>query len=385
MNFNKDTSPLLHGSQSTRTDKLAKTQKLSPIDQLIFQNANYGILILDLSGVILNANPTFEKMLGFATKDLIGKINIFSLHDSEEIEKELQNKNLKNKLNIILGQCLKGLPEEREWTYLQNDGSKLAVKTSITPIQDTKNQITGYLLIVSDISERKKIDNLKAEFISTVSHELRTPLTSIKGSLGLLQDGLAGELSAESKDLVDIAMKNSERLILLINDMLDIQKLESGYMKFHFQFFDIVDVIETAIHETQKNAKELGIEIDFVKNNLNDLKVKMDKDRIKQVMVNLISNAIKFTQDTKKVTVAIEKLDNSIRVSVHNFGFPISESSCDKIFQKFSQIDSSNTRKKGGTGLGLSICKAIIDMHHGKIDFLSTKEKGTMFFFELSL
>lgn len=238
------------------------------------------------------------------------------------------------------------------------------------------------LVIVRDITERKKIERMKNEFVSTVSHELRTPLTSIRGSLGLVMGGVTGELPDQARKMIDIAHKNSERLVRLINDMLDIEKIESGKMVFDVKPIRLMPLIEQALEANRAFAQQFGV-ILVLQASVSDVIVQGDADRLLQVMTNLLSNAAKFSPRDERVTISVQRYGPVVRVSVTDHGPGISPEFCNRIFQKFAQADSSDTRQVAGTGLGLSISKAIIEQHGGTIDFATEPGEGSTFFFEL--
>lgn len=250
-------------------------------------------------------------------------------------------------------------------------------------ILDMGGAIIGYLFIATDISERKRSDRMKNEFISTVSHELRTPLTSIRGSLGLIKGGVSGELPAHAKKLIDIAYSNSERLIRLINDILDIEKIEAGAMEFHLCKVQLLPEIEKSIRLMSSYAEQYNVSI-VLHNGLADVEAIIDPDRFEQVMNNLLSNACKFSVSGSVVEIEMKLLsDKNIRLLIRDYGMGIPEEFRAMMFKKFAQVDSSDTRAKGGTGLGLSITKAIIEKFGGTIDYESEVNKGTTFIINL--
>ncbi|MEO2005068.1 MAG: response regulator, partial [Candidatus Poribacteria bacterium] len=222
-----------------------------------------------------------------------------------------------------------------------------------------------------DVTEQRRLAQLKDEFISTVSHELRTPLTSIQGSLGLMSMGGAGELTDQAKELLRIAYSNGDRLVRLINNILDIEKMESGKMEFRLDPIDINELIRQTIEENQPYAKQHSVEYTFDDPG-GAVIVNADVDRLAQVMANLLSNAAKFSPENDIVSIHVAERPGWIRVSVKDNGPGIPDSARNLVFEKFSQVDSSSTRQQGGTGLGLSICRAIINKHD-----------GTTFYFDL--
>ncbi|GAB4116179.1 MAG: hypothetical protein OHK0050_21950 [Roseiflexaceae bacterium] len=236
------------------------------------------------------------------------------------------------------------------------------------------------LVIVRDITERKAVDRMKNEFVSMVSHELRTPLTSIRGALGLIVGGAAGAISSQARTMIDIALKNSERLVRLINDILDIEKIESGKLAFTLRPHNLRSLLEQAISDHHAYATQYGVELALQASE--DQIALVDPDRFLQVMANLLSNATKFSPPGACVHVRLLTSSRGVRVEVHDHGPGIPSEFHSQIFQKFAQADASNTRRQGGTGLGLSISKAIIERMHGQIDFRLDAD-GTIFFFEL--
>jgi len=238
------------------------------------------------------------------------------------------------------------------------------------------------LATVRDISERKKVDALKNEFVSTVSHELRTPLTAINGSLGLILGGMAGELPEQAQELLTISQRNSDRLLQLINDILDIEKLEAGKMPFNMQEVDLLALLKNSIEVNQAYANQLNVRIEF-KTELATARVSVDPDRFSQVMANLLSNASKFSPNGDVISVKLEKAHKDYRVSVSDHGPGIPEDFKTILFEKFTQVDASDTRSQGGTGLGLSISRTIIEQMNGTIGFESKEGQGSSFYFHL--
>ncbi len=236
--------------------------------------------------------------------------------------------------------------------------------------------------IIQDITERKKVDVMKSEFVSTVSHELRTPLTSIHGSLGLLVGGAAGEVSDQAKSLLDIAHKSSDRLIRLINDILDVEKLEANRMTFNMQFHDVVELVEKSLAANTAYAEQFDIKINL-ESKVEKAEVLADADRFEQIMANLLSNAAKFSPQGGQVELTVERRKGDIFVSVSDQGPGIPDDFKNKIFQKFAQADSSDTRKISGTGLGLRIFKQLVERMGGEVGFETEQGVGTTFHFSL--
>ncbi|MFZ6798480.1 GAF domain-containing protein [Undibacterium sp. Di24W] len=237
---------------------------------------------------------------------------------------------------------------------------------------------------IQDISERKRIETMKSEFISTVSHELRTPLTSISGALGLIVGGAVGELPAKIKSMLHIAHKNSQRLSFLINDLLDMEKLSAGKMHFNMQKVELNKVLKLACESNLAAGIERMISI-TVDNPHPEIIVTIDQNRFLQVMSNLISNAIKYSPNHGNVSIQVSWREHLIRVSVIDQGPGVPPEFQNSLFQKFVQADSSDTRKQGGTGLGLAISRELMEAMHGSLDFERDRQGGANFYLELQL
>lgn len=268
-----------------------------------------------------------------------------------------------------------------ECSVLGPDGSLLWYECRVGPIK-IDGKVSNGILIATNITERKKMMQAKDEFVSVVSHELRTPLTSIHASLGLLSGGVAGELAVQVEELLDIAYRNSDRLVRLVNDILDSEKFEAGKMEFHFQPQKMMSLVEQAIESNQAYAERFGVKL-VLEDTLPDAEVNVDADRLMQALTNLLSNAAKFSPPDDEVLITVSRQGKAIRVAIadHGPGIPVSFRS--RLFEKFAQADTSDGRQKSGTGLGLSIAKAIAEMHSGKLSFETETNVGTTFYLDL--
>ncbi|MES2218556.1 MAG: ATP-binding protein [Pseudomonadota bacterium] len=255
---------------------------------------------------------------------------------------------------------------------------------TFNPIHDGDGNIIGAMHIMRDISERMKVDQLKNEFVSIVSHELRTPLTSIRGSLGLLVGGAIGNFDEKTKKMLNIAYSNSERLIRLINDILDIEKIEIGKIDFQLAPLDLQNIIEETILSNQPYSEKFNVTIKLRKISKIVL-VYADYGRLVQVLTNLISNAVKFSNPGGEVNITISPDSKNVRVSIADHGKGIPDEFQSQVFQKFAQADPSTIRKQSGTGLGLSISKAIIEKLNGQIGFVTEVDQGSTFYFDLPI
>lgn len=361
------------------------------LQHAILNSANYTIISTDPDGVILTFNAAAERMLGYAAEEVIDRLTPAIIHDPQEVVKRAQElsrefgQKIQPGFEVFVAKARRGVTDEREWSYIRKDGSRFPVMLSITALCDQEGRISGFLGIGQDITERKQIERMKNEFVSTVSHELRTPLTSIRGSLGLIAGGVAGEIPAQAKTLVDIAYNNSERLVRLINDILDVEKIESGKLEFHNENHELMPLLEQSLADNHAYGAQLGVKFSLAQG-LPGAVVRVDSDRLLQVMANLLSNAAKFSPHGETVSVTVSQPQAGwVRVAVQDHGPGIPPEFHDRIFQKFAQADSSDTRQKGGTGLGLSISRALVEKMHGFIDFSSTPGAGCTFFFDLPL
>jgi signal transduction histidine kinase len=263
-----------------------------------------------------------------------------------------------------------------EWRWIKSD----AVVVERAP-DGTALRMLG---IQMDVTESFKLERMKRDFVATVSHELRTPLTSIKGALGLLQAQLQMENIDGTNRLIEIAHLNSDRLTSLVNDILDMEKMNSGNMNHDMTTVSLNEVLSEASLQVETYASQWNVGLEVIKPEVQK-KISADKKRVIQVLNNLLSNACKFAYSDTKVHLTVEILKTHIKISVSNYGPGIPEDFRSKIFQPFSQADSSDTRQRGGTGLGLSISRTLIESMGGKIGFESELDQETVFWFTCPL
>jgi PAS domain S-box-containing protein len=268
----------------------------------------------------------------------------------------------------------------REVEGVRRDGARFPMELSVSELRVRGRPI--FIGLVRDLTERKRMDRMKSEFVSVVSHELRTPLTAIRGALGLLGGGAVGALEESQRKLLRIAESNGERLARLINDLLDVQKIEAGAMQFRLEAAPLPDLLGPAVALNQAFAHRMEVEIATV-GSCPPLAISVDRDRFQQVMSNLLSNACKFSPRGGRVEVeCLEREGGLIRVEVRDRGPGIPEAFRHRLFERFSQDDSSSTRSREGTGLGLSIAKALVERMGGRIGYASVLGEGTTFFVE---
>jgi signal transduction histidine kinase/CheY-like chemotaxis protein len=267
-----------------------------------------------------------------------------------------------------------------EYHELEFDDPKRIVKARVSPVIDAEGDYIGRVLAMHDVTREREIDQMKNEFVSTVSHELRTPLTSIKGYVDLILDGDAGEINEIQEEFLGIVKENSDRLVDMINDMLDISRIESGRIRLKVEPVNLADSIEGAVDSFRAVLNQTGRAIKTrVPENLP--LVAVDRDRVGQVLINLISNALKYSPAGGDVTISAKHTDGLVQVSVADKGMGISREDQKKLFTKFYRVDSAMTREIGGTGLGLSITKSIIELLGGTVSVRSKLGEGSTFTF----
>jgi signal transduction histidine kinase len=250
------------------------------------------------------------------------------------------------------------------------------------PIRSREGKNLGRVWQFRDISAFKEIDRVKDEFISAVSHELRTPLTSIRGSMDLMAGGVTGELPSEAMALLKVGQKNCDRLVRIINDVLDIQKIEAGRMEFRFAVIALEDVMAEAVAAIQPYGERLGVTLEL-ESSAPGVRVRVDPDRLMQVMDNLLSNAAKFSPAGGKVEVKLTSRGRFAQVRVEDRGPGIAPEFQGRVFEKFSQGSAQPPRDRIGTGLGLNIARAIVERMQGSIGFRPRPAGGTVFYFDL--
>lgn len=270
-----------------------------------------------------------------------------------------------------------------ETTRIRKNGTSYPIQVNLQLMEMFDKKVL--VAICENISERKEEERIKNEFISMVSHELRTPLTSIMGVLGLLLNTNFCEDITKTKGLLNIAHSNSTRLLNLVNDILDMQKIEAGKVEFNIEKLNLNKVVKKLIELNTSYADKYHVSLTFSSELGENIFINADNDRLSQSITNLLSNAIKFSPVNETVNITLKKINGFARISIEDKGKGISEEARKKIYKKFSQVDSSSTRSKDGTGLGLYITKHLIEKMNGKIDFESEVGKGTSFYIDFPI
>jgi PAS domain S-box-containing protein len=345
----------------------------------IIETAQDAFVGIDMRGRICDWNSAAEKMLGWTRAEAMGRV----ISDLVMPERERARSRALLAHFLETGE-MDTLGRRVERVLVDRDGREIPVEMTLG-LAGTGDGLF-FSAFVHDISERKEVERMKDEFVSTVSHELRTPLTAISASLALLADGMAGELPPDAQGLVEVANASSGRLVRLIGDVLDIQKMDAGRMALEREVQPLVPLAEEAVAAMQSFAVQAGVDLSCVAApGADGARVDVDHDRLAQVLTNLLSNAIKFSGPGSTVRTHVDARGDVARLAVADEGAGIPEAFRERVFQRFAQADGADSRRQGGTGLGLSICKTIVEELGGSIWFDSAEGIGTTFYVELPL
>ena len=359
---------------TTRTALMERLAASAARQQATLDSAIDAIVTLNPSGSVESVNAAGERMFGWPASDLIRR-DVGVLIDLADNGEGAFLRRLGESQGALEGGIV------REMTARRRDGSTFPVDVALGAMDLPTGR--HLVAVVRDISERRRVEAMKDAFVSTVSHELRTPLTSIAGSLGLLAGGAAGELPEKASRLIGIAHSNSQRLVRLINDILDVEKLESGRQPMTMEVLDLRDVARRSVEGVQGYADQLGVVLSLGEGE--PAPVRGDMDRLIQVVTNLLSNAAKFSPSGGEVSVGVNPETRIARLSVTDRGPGIPDAFRARIFGKFAQADASDARAKGGTGLGLAIAREIAERHGGRLWFESQEGEGATFHLDLPL
>lgn len=357
------------GQMLARSQERERSEKLYRQQQILLESVADGICGLDSQGRVSFANPAAARLLGASVPSLIGKPLHALLHGSSSSSPQCRDD------CALL--CAIGGPSATsgEDTIFRSDGTSLPVEYALSPIPD-KERFSASVLSFRDISHRTALDRLKNEFISTVSHELRTPLTSIRGALGLLTLDIQSRTNDKAANLLRIAVANSERLMSLINEILDLERLQSGLEPVAFQPVQLAQIVRQAIDDMRPVADAAGVRITHEPS---EVEIAGNPERLAQVLTNLLSNAIKFSPPDSTVSIVLCTAADGVTLSVTDGGRGIPADKLESIFGRFHQVDSSDSRQKGGTGLGLAICRTIVQQHAGRIWAERNAVRGSTF------
>jgi len=386
----QDVYQRLEDKVAERTRELAEEKHRL---EAVLNTVDEGVILVDGSGRYVMANRRYlelfdlkaQQVIGRKTEDLLADLRD-RIADFPKLAERTRLLNTSQREERSVDVIELTAPERRiihRFSAPVRDMDSASADGGSSTTDKLKAPMVGRIAVFRDITRETEIDRMKSEFISTVSHELRTPLTSIKGSLGLIMGGAAGPIPEDANDLLAIAANNSDRLIRLINDILDISKIESGKMKLKLSDFDLVDVVTEAMQGIDAFGQKHGVKV------ARDVRepammVSADRDRILQVLTNLLSNAIKFSPKGSTVTLQTTRDHRGMwRMSIIDTGPGIPKDQIGKLFQKFQQVDGTFSNQVGGTGLGLAICRALVHEHGGEIWVESEVDKGSTFAFTL--
>lgn len=346
----------------------------------LLENVRLLVVGLDRYGKVEYVNRFLLEVMGYTQTEVLGKnwLSDFQENSAQRLSA--------SDFAELLDYHFKPYSQQLIETKL---GEEKIISWNHTLLKDLQGNAIGMMSIGEDITERDAIERMKDEFISVVSHELRTPLTSIHGGLNLLSTGLIDPQSERGVHVMKIAAESAERLVRLVNDILELERLESGKIFLNKQVVNSTDLLLRATEQMQVMASRIGINLEFTSQSL---EFYADPDRILQVLTNLLSNAIKFSEsgDNIKLSVQMESPGNlveqpKILFKIQDQGRGIPPDKIEKIFERFHQVDASDSRKKGGTGLGLAICRSIVEQHGGQIWVRSKVDQGSCFYFTLPM
>ena len=363
-----DNEQLHTGLEQLVTKRTEDLEQLAARHQRMLDSVGEGIFGVDRHLRISFVNPAAARLLGWEPEDLLGKDACRTLCTEEHEECLIS-------MVMALGEVV----TQSARTYRRRDGSQFPVEVTASP-KDGPTGNDGAVVVFRDITEREVIDAMKQQFISAVSHELRMPLTAIRGSLELLSDGDTGELPAEAQPIVEMATRGAERLTRLVNDIIDIERMEAGSFDVRPRPEDLAPLVVDATDSVVSLAAERRVRVEIASSDGSAL---CDADRIVQALVNLIGNAVKFTQPGGTVRVSTTSAAHEVLVTVRDEGRGIPTEELENIFERFHQVHHADGRRLGGTGLGLPITKAIVERHGGRIWVESEVGVGSAFCFTL--
>ncbi|HEX6317297.1 MAG TPA: PAS domain-containing sensor histidine kinase [Burkholderiales bacterium] len=340
--------------------------------ELFAERAPIAVLEMDGQGAITEVNNAAELLFGYTAAELIGRDIRFLVRPEFHADFD---KRWKRMLDTHT-------PEAGLIRNPRRDGIDVICDWTFTPLVAPEGTVIAVLAQGRDVTAQREAERVKKEFTSTLSHELRTPLTSIIGSLQLINSGVVGQVEKDIAEMTTVAERNGQRLLDLINDLLDIEKIESGKLTLSPEQIAIDEVVREAMVLNKAFGERFGVRFELA-SSLPGRSVLGDRKRLLQVMTNLLSNAAKFSPEDGAVEIRMEDHGRLVRVEVQDRGPGIPEAFRGRIFSRFAQADSTASRQKGGTGLGLAICKRIIEMMRGRIGFEDRPGGGTTFWFEL--
>lgn len=363
-----------------RTSELRRSHDL--LDSVLAAARSFAIVATDAQGTIMLFNKGAELMLGYRAEEMVGRHQpgVFLLGEEVRERARVLAAEIGRPLvgdEVFTMRAQQGVEEILMMHYKHRDGRLIPVQAVVSAIKDLDGGVRGYLGIAEDVSERRRNETLKDQFISTVSHELRTPLTAISGALGLVRAGSLGAVPEGIRPMLDIAVNNSQRLTQLVNDLLDVEKLMAGRMALYPAVHAASDLVQASVADLQAMAAQQRVELDITV--IPDLNIFVDASRFQQVLINLLSNAIKFSPEAGRVAIAMTETQGHVRIAVTDQGPGVPASFHPHLFKRFAQADGADNRRQAGTGLGLAISKQLTEQMGGRIGFDPGPQGGSCF------
>ena len=393
--------------------------KTGALQRAIFNSANFSSIATDAKGVIQIFNVGAERMLGYTAAEVMNQITPADISDPQELIARAKSLSAELGTPITPGfaalvfKASRGIEDIYELTYIRKDGSRFPAVVSVTALRDEEEAIIGYLLIGTDNTARKQVETerarldqllidknielesardlaektnrAKSDFLANMSHELRTPLNSVIGFSEVLLDQLFGAINAKQHEYINNILHSGRHLLSLINDILDLSKVEAGMMTLDLNDFSVREVLETSVMMLKERAfkGELALQLELAPSA--DISIGGDQRKLKQIMYNLLSNAVKFTPVGGSVEVSAVRDDHFIEITVADTGMGIKAEDIPKLFKSFTQLESVYTKKFEGTGLGLALTRQLVELHGGRIWVKSEFGAGSKFIFTIPL
>lgn len=408
--FMEDGKPVSYIAIRTDITERVNSQKLLnkalSLQKAVFEHAGFAIITTDIGGLITGFNAAAEHMTGYRATEMIGKESPAILHKIDEVVRRAEEltqelgEAVEPGFNVFVIKADKNLTNTYEWTYVHKDKSEFPVYLNVTALHDGDGKTNGYMGIASDVSLFKEAENqmikakeeaessarVKSEFLATMSHEIRTPMNGVLGMLGLLSHS---NLDETQRHQIRVASNSANSLLVLINDILDFSKVEAGKMELELIEFNLRDELGEFIEAIAFRAQEKGLELILDTTRLTRTSVITDPGRLRQILTNIIGNAVKFTHRGQVlITVSLAEVDTKngrLHIDISDSGVGIAPQNIAKLFQTFSQADNSTTRKYGGTGLGLAIVKKLCELMDGKIWVTSSEHQGSTFHIDIGV
>ena len=393
--------------------------KTGALQRAIFNSANFSSIATDAKGVIQIFNVGAERMLGYTAAEVMNQITPADISDPQELIARAKSLSAELGTPITPGfaalvfKASRGIEDIYELTYIRKDGSRFPAVVSVTALRDEDEAIIGYLLIGTDNTARKQVETerarldqllidknielesardlaektnrAKSDFLANMSHELRTPLNSVIGFSEVLLDQLFGVINEKQQEYIDNILHSGRHLLSLINDILDLSKVEAGMMVLDLNDFSVREVLETSVMMLKERAFKGGIALNLELAPPADISIGGDQRKLKQILFNLLSNAVKFTPAGGTVEVSAVRVGHFIEITVADTGMGIKAEDIPKLFKSFTQLESVYTKKFEGTGLGLALTRQLVELHGGRIWVKSEFGVGSRFIFTIPL